>query len=180
MDKDNLLKAEVIGALLIVSLIGIGMFGSRTTGFIPMDVSREPLNLVIDHSQLYTMAMNESANLYSFSVSGSVSGNGTAYVFLDNRNGQRLLVYSNVQIPQDIGGARFITGMATAEIEPGRALNDQIPLEEGEVLMMGPFVDECVETCSISPDFSSDAYDMVFVVQPGTQLQIDSISYIAE
>jgi hypothetical protein len=178
--KEHAFKAEIVVALLIMAVISISLFKPSPTGFVPANVERNPLDIVIEKSQVYKMRFNETTTLHSFAISGEVAGSGTAYVFLDNREGQRLLVYSNVRAPQDLGGAKFITGLATAEIQPGQVIDSSIQLEENEELVMGPFINECIQTCTTPPDFSRDEYDLVFLVQPETRLTIDEIIYITE
>ena len=180
MNKDHIIKAEIIVAILIMTAISVSFWNLSPTGFVPADVERSPLGIVIEKSQIYKMRFNESTSLQSFAVSGEVTGNGTAYLFLDNRDGQRLMVYSNVRAPQDLGGAAWITGLVTAEVEPDQLIDAHIPLEEIEEIVMGPFINECIETCVTPLDFSRDVYDLVFLVEPGVRLEIDEIIYIAE
>jgi len=181
MTRDRVIKAEIIIAVLIMTGISISFWNPSPTGFVPASVAHEPLDLLIEGSQIYKMRFNETVTLHSFGISGDITGDGTAYIFLDNRDGQRLLVYSNVRAPRDLGGAAWITGLATsANIEPGRKIDATIPLESGEELIMGPFINECIQTCTTPPDFSRDLYDLVFLVEDGTVLDISEIIYITE
>ncbi len=178
--KTAVYKAEVVIAMLLVAVIGLSVFRVSSTGFVPANVQREPLGIVIDHSQIYHVRFSESTALQSFGISGTVEGDGTAYVFLDNKDGTRLLVYTNVRQLSNLENARLITGLATASIERGRTTSDQIPLSPDEEIISGPFVNECYESCTTPPAFSRDSYELVFVVQPGVRLELSEIVYITE
>ena len=70
--------------------------------------------------------------------------------------------------------------MAWVLAVPDRRIDATIPLEANEELEMGPFINECIQTCTTPPDFSRDLYDLVFMVEDGTVVDISEIIYITE
>lgn len=180
ISKEHALRAEIIIAVLVITVMGFGLFRPSSTGFVPANVQHEPLGISIEKSQLYRMVFDNDTNIQSFGVSGSVYGNGSAYIFLDNKAGQRLLVYTNVKNPANMTGASLITGLATANIEPGPVIGEHVPLGADEETTNGVFINECIETCTTPMDFVGKEYDIIFLVQPGVSLKVDEIIYIAE
>jgi hypothetical protein len=122
-----------------------------------------------------------------------VIGEGSVEVFIDNKDGQRVMVYNNVKRKE--GGLPAVTGMAVAaggdiddspaetlillnslgEIEwrkPGLALSAE------EEYAAGAFNNKCVDTCFIEMPLSdANSYELIFNIEPETQVRLTKITY---
>ena len=175
--KHELYKVELLAVTMIILALGISYFQPSLTGFAGGDPQRETLNLQITNSQVYNIFTdNETAQLLSFGITGTTAGDGAIYIYLDNLKGDSKLVYTNVRNIKDTGGASLITGLITVEKEGD--IDRNVPLEDDEVALTGPFVNDCIETCFLDTDFANDKYNLVMLVEPGAVLTIDEIIYL--
>jgi len=189
-------KKVKIGAA-IAAVLGLSFYilsNPNITGYVSIDFVMQDLNLTLTQSQIFTMTTTnpEPFTLTSFKLSGEVIGDGRVEIYLDNRQGQQLLIYRNLRTKDK--GISAITGLAVegaeqaAEagkesyfiISPGEIIQSPglLELSEREETVSGPFSDECVDTCFIRMELSSSTiYGLVFKVEPGTTLKIDRIFY---
>lgn len=152
-------------AVLLLLVLGMSLFKPSLVGFVSAKTERQTLNLVIDSPQTYTLRSNQTLQIISLGISGSVIGDGSIGIWLGVEN-ESLLIWSNTMLAENISNR--ITGMFSLEIEPNTT---------GEV--SGAFVNECTETCTLPERFQrQEAYDLIFQVQPGTTLQLDEITYV--
>jgi len=205
MPKDKLRRLEImsvvtIGFIIIAMFVfpnlNIPAFSANPaipgiTGYVSADMFSQSLNLEFTESIKYTLSTNseEQFIISSLRVDGVVKGSGVAKITLVDNSGNSHLIYSNVK--KNIGKGNLITGMATADIgstEEGTILLELTPAEnlpalvstprKGYSAVSGSFTNECVDTCYIELPFSKDtSYDILFEVEEGTTLVLDSITY---
>ena len=198
--KDKLKKMQIFAAVSLVLISTLFLFKTPgITGHFTADFKSQVLNMQIEQSQLYLLSSNNPEPIYvsSFRLSGDVTGDGSVEVYIEN-NGQKLLVYKNIREKEQ--GLPTVTGMAVAyAAEPGTSEGDS-SLEEETLLLLspkgtiewkeelslsateeyvtGPFNNKCMDTCFIEMPLSSgDTYNLIFMVQPGTKLNINKITY---
>ncbi|MBW2989601.1 hypothetical protein KY358_04770 [Candidatus Woesearchaeota archaeon] len=172
-----------------------GFFG--ITGFVSSSIYKQDLNMAISESQNFILTSNSAKpfTINSIRLSGEVIGKGQAKVYIDTGTGQNVLIFSNVaEKKENEKGILGITGMAVEDdaiagydeskiliIKPLDRLLEKGSFEEIEdyhYLKEGLFKDECAETCFISMDVSSETrYRLVALVEDGTKLKLDEISY---
>jgi hypothetical protein len=200
MKIDKLTKIELSAAVALVLGLSLYLFGSpNITGFLTLDLVMQDLDIVLTESRTYSLSSSapDPFILTSFKVSGKITGNGRVEVYIDNNQGQQILVYKNIK--QKNRGMGHITGLLTRGekmtenekarqetylvINPSEAIqNPELQeITEKEEIISGVFSNECSESCFIKMEISNDTvYDLIFKVEPGTTLKIDKIFYTVE
>jgi len=197
INPDVLKKVGLTAAIVLVLVLSSFLFGNpNITGYLSLDLVMENVDLTVDQSQGFTLSIQSTKPfiLTSFKIAGEVVGDGIAEAYIDNGRGQQFLVYRNVMPIKR--GMNLITGLvvtgvklteqATAEkgsyllINPGNTIQDVQfqPLEEDEETVSGGFRNECVDTCFIKMEMSSDlVYKLIVKTEPGTSIKIDNVFY---
>ncbi|MBW2980811.1 hypothetical protein KY360_05335 [Candidatus Woesearchaeota archaeon] len=188
-------KIKIGVAVTAVLALSFYLFSNpNITGYVSIDFIMQDLDITLTQSQVFTMGATnpQPFTLTSFKLSGEVIGDGRVEIYLENRQGQQLLIYRNIKSKDR--GISAITGLAVeggeptgkAEegtyfvITPGQVIQNPglMELSGKEETISGPFSDECVDTCFIRMELSSSTtYGLVFKVEPGTTLKIDRIFY---
>jgi hypothetical protein len=195
---DTLKKVEVGLAVVLILSLGVFMLGKpNITGYLSLDFVMQDLNIMIADSQslILTSTNSEPVTLTSFKLSGEIIGEGRAEVYLDNGKGQKLLVFRNAREKRKamstVTGLYIQGGPDNTEAEeksylvlnPGGIITDMdlAELAENEELVEGVFSNECEDTCYIKMELSDEtAYQLIFNLEPGTGLKLDSIVYTVE
>ena len=92
---------ELIYFELIVLVFVFGLLATFTstsmTGYLSVDMIKQNVDLTIDHCQdfIFTSSSEDEFSLNSLGLSGKVIGSGVVEVYLENGQGQELLVYTN-------------------------------------------------------------------------------------
>jgi hypothetical protein len=191
LDKDfkrNLFKVEVILIVALIIVIPLALFKPSITGFVASDLFRQNLNFTVDKSQALdiTSVSGQQVFISSLSLSGEVIGPGGVAIYLSNKAGEKVLVYTN--IGQAKSKPNFITGAAIgAETEVQAAKGDSILLNYGRELTWpgnigigspGAFVNTCAQSCYLDPNkFTSKDFELQVFVEPGTKVKITEIFY---
>lgn len=197
---NKLQKIEIIVSIGLILVLTAFLLGNpNITGFLSLDFVIQDINLTLSQSQNYiiTSTNPEPFILTSFKISGEVIGDGRVEVYIDNGQGQQLLVYRNVKSKQR--GMGLITGMFIAGekqtekekakqgsylvLNPGKTIQELeiMELSEKEETVSGIFSNECADSCFIKMELSDKiAYKLVFKIEPGTTLKLDNIVYIIE
>jgi len=192
--NSTLVKIEITIAIIII-LAGFLTFFSHysVTGFVSAESKIQSLDLVIAKSQNFILTSDneEPYTLTSFKISGEVSGDGLAEVYITDSTGQKVLVYENIGKVTKTMSA--ITGMVPAVkrnllyeksdslllIIPDKELETtpKRTLEENEVIKTGAFNDACKESCFIKMEMSrNNEYNLIVEVEPGTTVNINQIT----
>ena len=197
--KNNFHKIEAAGAIVGVLVLTLFFFsGPGITGFLSLDFTIQNLEMEIDRSQSFLLTSSSENPFYltSFKVGGEVIGDGVVEIYLDNGQGQELLIFRNVKPEKgDIG---HITGffVNTEEIEEdteegswliiapieGSATNE-IPSSPGEKekAVSGFFSNQCGDTCFMKMELSNElSYRLLFKIDSGTLFKLDNIVYTIE
>lgn len=199
-NANTLQKIEIIVSIGLILVLTAFLLGNpNITGYLSLDFVMQDLNLTLSQSQNYiiTSTNPEPFILTSFKISGEVIGDGRVEVYLDNNQGQQLLVYKNVKQKQR--GMGLITGMFIAGekqtekekakkesylvIKPGEDIQNpkMLELSEKEETVSEIFSNECTDTCFIKMELSDKiAYNLIFKIEPGTTLKLDNIVYTIE
>jgi hypothetical protein len=199
---DKLIKIEV-GMAIVLFLVGALAFfsGPSITGHVASDLNTQPVDMLIDESQLFelTTASPESFHITSFRLSGKIIGNGIAEAYLDNGRGQQLMILNNIkEKEQGMGGLTGITAQVVGEtsneeielievpakktlvIKPAEVIS-QNPVSrpnEEQTLFKGEFDSRCIDTCFIEMEMGEDiGYNLIFRLEPGTQIHLTKIQY---
>ena len=186
-------------SLLLVS-IGFLFKNPGITGHVAADFRSQTFNLELDNSQSFLLKTNSQNPIYisSFRLSGNIIGEGSVEIFIEN-NGRQVLIYKNVVEKEQ--GMPAVTGMAVAPgdmpevkntpsnkseegisiiMEPLEKLEwtEGFSLSDKQKFFTGAFNDKCVDTCFIEMPLSSEkTYRLIFMIQPGTKLEINKITY---
>ena len=197
---DGLKKVEVGLAVVLILSLGVFMLGNpNITGYLSLDFVMQDLDIMVGESQsiILTSTNTEPVTLTSFKLSGEIIGEGMAEVYLDNGQGQKLLVYRNAREKRKamstitglfIEGEKQIENKKAEEksylvLNPGRMIEDAelSELAEDEEVVAGVFSNECTDTCFIKMELSDKtAYQLIFNLEPETELKLDSIVYTVE
>jgi hypothetical protein len=160
-------KTEAIIVVTVLLIIGLTFFKPSITGFLSAKTTHQPLDLIITSSQIYEFEVNETLPISSIGISGSVTGNGTVNIWLADEGG-RLLVWSNAF--QTKPGGLSITGMFAGDMVR------QLPSETLNDLRTKVFVNECIETCMLPPNFQQKKkFKLVFELDQGMVLKVDEV-----
>lgn len=196
--KERLHRLELLGVISLAMVVGGIFFINQTdfssffksnnlvTGFVSSDIVTEDLDIFIEQSQEYLIDSGEAFQLTSLRLTGFIEGEGVVRIYLQNTDGERMLVYTNVGEKKS---GNLITGMATAEskrvsiglkpVKTNPAIGSEISVNEE--LRGKTFYNECLETCFMSVAFSSEAANkLVFELSDGVKLRISQISYTTE
>lgn len=188
---------EITAAVVLILFGVISIFPNPgITGYVSIEIKTQEIDLTIANSQSYILTTNSKEPFYltSLQFSGEVIGDGSVKVYVDNGQGQKILIFSNI-IKKD-KGLDSITGMN--KITGGVVGTDQgtqeeyylvieylenIEEEPGEIaedkeLAAGNFKNKCVDTCFIEMLLSEEiGYQLLFYVEEGTILRLDEIVY---
>ena len=201
MNHEQLKKVELFIVICLL-LVGFLTFFPRIglTGHVSTDLSTQHVDINIAKSQIFhiTTSDAESFNIVSFKISGEIIGDGIAEVYLDNGQGQELLVFNNVKLKETgIGGLTGITAKVIGVeeqfeevqpekvllIKPGEIIDNMLltkPTEEEEVFN-GNFESECDETCFIEMELNAQlGYNLIFKLEDGTSVHLTKIQYIVK
>lgn len=202
-------RIELLGTISFV-LVLFGIFainqmdfssfigsGNLVTGYVSSDVITENINLLIEQSQEYLLSSEQSFELTSLRLSGLVEGEGLVKIFLENSQGERMLVYNNAK---EKGTGNLITGRAegsSGNLITGKAVaaaeSEAVSISlaagqlraplfeepgEGFGIAVGSFYNECHETCFLSVMFSPEnSNKLFFELSEGVKLRISQLSY---
>jgi len=186
----NLRKFEYIFIVVLIIAIPLIFFRPSVTGFVASDTKAQILNIVLSDSQAFDLKSTSGEPIYisSFSMSGDITGEGDAAVYLVN-GATRSLVYSNVgqkRKPSLITGAA--TGIAAAHAVEIEQNNQSIIVEEGKKLTWpgnlgensasGSFTAVCMDSCYLdASNFTANNFELQVFVEPGTTFKLQEILY---
>lgn len=185
--KEKLVKIELtlgISLALIVVLVMIG--NPHVTGYLSLDFVMQDLDMTIDQSQKFMISTDseEEFSLTSLKISGEVIGEGRAEIYLDNEEGQKLMIYRNVKTKSIGMGAitgYFVNGQQDNHIkitQEGTIDEEMTELTEKEETTNGLFSNECKETCFIKMRMKKGLnYNLLVKVDKGTKVRINEIAY---
>jgi len=197
-EKSRIYQIEIIAAFALLVFSAILLFpGKGITGFVSAETKTQQINLTIANSQSYILTTKDDNNFYltSLMVSGSIIGNGSASIYIDNGKGERRLIYSNIiEGELGLGG---ITGMGKITGNVVKSDKGEIKKEESNFLVIeyleniegvkedskgrvysGDFKYKCIDSCSIEMLLNKDlSYQLLFYVDDGIILNIDEITY---
>ncbi|MBD3248895.1 hypothetical protein GF336_02505 [Candidatus Woesearchaeota archaeon] len=196
-DGGTFKKIQLFAAVSLLMVSVLLFFNNPgITGHVTADFRSQILNMEIDKSQSFLLNTNADEPMYinSIRITGEVIGDGSVEVYIDNNQGQNVLVYKNVK--KKSKGLTAVTGMAVApqgdEIEAQEAEQKLILLEslgtfgwsgglsldDGEEFFEGSFKNKCFDTCFIEMPLSkTNSYEMIFNIEPGTKLMLNKITY---
>ena len=198
--KIHSIEIMVAVVLLLVSILSF-FPNSGITGFVSLETKTQEINLTIANSQSYILTTGRKEPFYmtSLKLSGEVIGEGIVKAYMDNGQGERILIYSNVV--KKGKGAVAITGMhgisgnavsVDSEIEGSETEEEDYLLidylenieeelgeiAEDEKTVSGKFKYQCIDSCFIDMMLSEDlGYQLLFYVEEGTILKINEIVY---
>ena len=192
LDKDfkrNLFRTEVILIVALIIVIPLALLDKPSiTGFVASDLFRQNLNFTVDKSQALDITSVSGQQVYisSLSLSGEVIGSGSVAIYLSNKAGEQVLVYTNVG--QAKARNNMITGAAIgAKTDVQAAKGDSVMLNYGRELTWpgslgigspGEFVNTCAQSCYLDPNkFMSKDFELQVFVEPGTKVKITEIFY---
>ena len=190
--KKKLYRTEIILIIALVIVIPLALFHPSITGYVPSDLFKQTLNFTLDKSQALNLkADGQPVYISSLSLSGDVKGDGDVAIYLNNKLGEKVLVYTNVG--QTNARPNLITGAAIGSKLTGGGIGaDSIP--DGSILIdygrelpwpgdmgssaPGSFVNTCVESCYLNPEqFTQSEFELQVFVEPGTTVKITEIFY---
>ncbi len=194
---EKMKKAQLfIAASLLFISLGLMFNNPGITGHFSADFKTQTLDIRMDQSQSYSIATDSSDSIYlsSLRLSGNIQGYGSVKIYIEDR-GQRFLIYDNARKKEQ--GLPAVTGMAVAyaaEDQPVESLPEEkflmidflenirwegrITLAADEEYTMGVFNNKCADTCFIEMPLSSkERYKLIFMIEPGTVLDISKMIY---
>lgn len=192
-------KIAVVIVILIILIVALIFLSNQSiTAYVPADFKAQQLNMVIDKSQSFILTTNnqEPYTLTSLRVSGEITGNGLAEIYLADITGQTILIYRNIN--KKTSGMEAITGMAVVGksssytkgeldklllIIPDKELKETpVRLLAGdEEIKSGIFSNACKDSCFMAMQMSkNNKYHLVVKVEPGTVLKITGIGYTTQ
>lgn len=193
LEVSILISLLLVGALTFFSYPGL-------TGHVSSDLSTQIVDFLVDQSQVFEIS-TDSGQFYikSLRLSGEIIGEGVAEIWLDNSEGQRLLVFSNIREKDSgISSLTGITAKAVAvgdEIKEDPVFEKKITLTASDYLNTGPatqiakgqetfngaFESECIDTCFIKMRMNKELrYNLIFRLESGTEIRLTKIQYTAE
>lgn len=192
--KRKIHQGEITIAIVLLLVATISLFPNPgITGFVSVESKKQRIDLEIANSQSYILTTNSEEPFYltALRISGEVIGEGIVNIYIDNNQGQRVLIYSNVMEKEQgldtITGMDKITGnvvgtnveedyLVIEHLENLEVQLDSIPAEKRAV--SGGFENECADSCFIDMALTKEtAYQLIFYVEEGTVLKINEISY---
>ncbi|MBR9692096.1 hypothetical protein GOV06_04915 [Candidatus Woesearchaeota archaeon] len=198
---NKLKKAQLFVAISLLLVSSLMLFrNTGITGHFSADFMSQIVDLKIEESQSYSLSSDNTEPIYisSLRLSGNIIGYGSVEIFIEDK-GERFLVYSNVGEKEQ--GMPAITGMAVVQaagtqtesdstLEPEESVailvdyletirwEGRVSLSENEEYLMGVFNNKCVDTCFMEMPLSSkERYKLIFMVEPGTKVEITKITY---
>ncbi len=188
---DKLKKTQLFVAISLLLLSTLLLFKTPgITGHFSADFMSQQLNMVIEQSQSFEIATNNQESIYvsSLRLSGNVIGQGSVEVFIEN-DGQKYKIFQNIRERET--GLTAITGMAVAKVDkeeeaillsltPSEVIewDKGLSLSDTEEYTEGVFNNKCLDTCFMEMSLSSEErYKLIFMVEPGTEVQITKITY---
>lgn len=190
MKKIHWKKAQLFVAISLLFVATLFLFNdSGITGHVTADFRSQTLNLAVEQSQMFSLTTNQAEPIYisSFRMSGEVIGGGSVEAYIES-NGERLLIFKNVKEREQ--GLPSVTGLAVAAEPPAEEalllLNyvdtlewkEETSLSDAEEFIEGSFNNQCKDTCFIEMSVSSEqGYRLIFMIEPGTKLNIHKIIY---
>lgn len=192
--KKRLHQLEILAAVVLL-LVSIASFFPKPgiTGYVSVETKKQKIDLTIANSQSYILTTSSLEPFYltSLKLSGEVTGEGIAKVYLSSKD-QKILVYSNIikknQGLDAITGMDKITGNvvgSNSETEDYLIIEHLENIEgeaatvaEDETIASGTFEDICIDSCFIEMLLNKDiAYQLLLYVEEGIVLNINEISY---
>ncbi len=202
--ENNTFRKIQLFAAISFLMVSVLLFFNNPgiTGHVTADFRSQVLNMEIEKSQSFLLNTNTDEPMYinSIRLTGEVIGQGSVEIYIDNNQGQRVLVYDNVK--KKSKGLSSVTGMAVA---PGQDAeiddrdvqeSDQeqklillnqlgtfewdggLSLAEDEEFFEGHFKNKCFDTCFMEMQLSkTNSYEMIFNIEPGTKLMLNKITY---
>jgi len=152
-------------------------------GFSDVRIHRQDVNIAADHSRSFVITPTEPLSLTSFSVSGEILGAGAVSVYLQDRKGDKVKVFSNEK-----KGRNLITGFFGEESDVRNSIASSDPvldITDGQSLdgfensvdsSSGVFSLACQDSCNLK-NVDSSSYELVAYVEPGTTLIINELDY---
>lgn len=176
MESQRLVLSVVVFTIIIVTLF---LGKPSITGYVSTETFTQPLDIDVSESQRFALSAEsgEFLRLSSFSMAGSVVGNGLVNVYLTD-GARKWLAFSNRR--KEGSSMDQITGMAVSElnIEPGDKLNRIETLPDGYQTRSGAFQNECLETCVLDEElFNKSQLYLDIIIEPGTSLHVSEIRY---
>jgi hypothetical protein len=178
MESHRLVLSVVVLTVIIAALF---LGKPSITGFVSTETYTQPLDIDVFESQRFVLSSQSGdlLKLSSFSIAGTVTGNGVVNVYLTD-GVRKWLVFANRR--KAGSSMEQITGMAVSElnIEPSEKLNRIETLPEGYEARSGAFQNECLETCVLDEEmFNKPELYLDVIIEPGTSLYISEIRYSA-
>ncbi|MBD3354537.1 hypothetical protein GF361_00970 [Candidatus Woesearchaeota archaeon] len=192
---NNIYKFLLFTAVSLVLVSTLLLFqDSGITGHFSADFRSQILDMEVKESQTYSISTNSLDPIYitSLRLTGNIIGYGGVEIYIEDQ-GEKFLIYQNIKEKET--GLTSITGMAVAEaaepegneaeeklllIEPLEQIKweNRLSLSENQEFAMGLFSNKCKDTCYIEmPVSSKDRYKLVFMIEPGTIVNINKIIY---
>lgn len=182
----------ILGIILALSLI-LSFFQPGITGFVSAGTYNQPLEMKLNKSTSFMISATQLMTITAFKLTGKAKG-GTVRVFLDNLEGQKLLVYENLESEKK--GLGLVTGMAISderfheepleskilEITPLESFDEYINSPAGETrkAVEEAFEQECRETCFIDMKISpANKYKLIVFLEKGASLDLNEIVFTA-
>ena len=197
--KKKIHEIEIIAAVLLLIVSFLSFFpNAGITGYVSVESKTQAVDLAIVNSQSYILTTNaeEQFHLTSLKLSGEVIGDGIAKAYIDNGQGQKILIYSNVA--KKAKGLTTVTGMdkitggvvgVDSETDADSLIIDYLEniddvkeelteIADDQELLKGQFNDECTDSCFIEMLLDKDiGYQLLFYVEEGTILNIYELIY---
>ncbi|MCK4589616.1 MAG: hypothetical protein KAT77_04175 [Nanoarchaeota archaeon] len=180
-------QIELTVAIVLSLVIILSFFRPTITGFVSAGTYSQNLDLVLDKSTIFLISAPELVEVTSFKLTGEVEG--AAKIYLDNMEGQRLLVYENLEKPKK--GLGLVTGMAIGGSFAGTHYTGEKILEitqldgfeeyvefdkSGKQVKNGPFEEACQETCFIKMEVNPEKeYKLIVLLEEGTCLKLEEV-----
>ena len=184
--------------LFLLFLGAITLYKPSITGFVPLNVYTQDIELVLTESGNFILSTDaiEPFVISSFRISGEIIGNGQVNIAIDTGRGQKIVVYKNLKDSSKKGGFTKITGRVMRNIKQETSdskakwlvIKPIKPLLEREVfedvndteIKSGVFEDQCIQSCTMSMEMSRDVnYRLVFLVEKGTTLKVNKVTFVA-
>ncbi len=200
--------------LVVVVLLAVAFSADlNLTGFLVKDnvlSYNQALNLELNKTEegvIYLDEHPEDFYIKSIALSGSVVGNGTARVYIENSIGERYLVFDNTKKTKgfDLTGMMTANNTSNAASEAGENMTEEnVTLPEGNITtpenetnitlpenITEPVTEEpdavvfsnvCMETCVLTEadGFNLSEYALLVEIGPNTTLVLDNMSYSVE
>jgi hypothetical protein len=145
--------------IFVITLGSTLFFDTSYTGYVVGDFYSDNVDIPVKYSQDFLVADSnlESHSLNAFGVTGKVIGEGNAEIYLEDANGQRVLVYSNKPKTGFLGITGLVpgTGQAKGQEKEGQAKGS----DQGTKTQTGQEEEPTDTTDSDSDSTDSDTTD---------------------